>query len=141
MVKLDVNMSTGLENLEIYKLAKELETKVYLLTNDFPIDEKFGKTSQIKRSSASVADNIAESYGRYNYQEKIQFLLLARGSGEEIRSQLDRSKIICHNDEKINLLVEEYTIEIKKINGFIRFLRNKKVNNSITQRFNNSTNL
>lgn len=127
-----MNMSTGLENLEIYRLAKKLEAKVYKLTDRFPTDEKFGKSSQLKRSSASVADNIAESYGRYNYQEKIQFLLLARGSAEEARSQLDRARIICQEDETINLLIEEYTIELKKINGFIRFLRNKKVNNLTT---------
>jgi len=122
-------MSTGLDNLDIYKFAKELESKVYVLTKLFPTEEKFGKTSQLRRSSSSVVDNIAESYGRYNYQEKIQFLLLARGSAEEARSQIDRSKLVCAKITKVDLLVEEYTVEIKKINGFIRFLREKKREN------------
>ena len=121
-------MATGLENLDIYKIAKELESETYELTKLFPAEEKFGKTSQLRRSSSSVVDNIAESYGRYNYQEKIQFLLLARGSAEEARSQLDRSKLICDSYEAIGIIVEKYTTEIKKINGFIKFLRLKKAN-------------
>lgn len=119
-------MTTGLNNLEIYKLAKELEEKVYSLTKMFPPDEKFGKSSQLKRSSSSVADNIAESYGRYGFQEKIQFLVLARGSAEEARSQLERAHLVCDEDKLISDLINDYTTEIKQINGYICYLRTRK---------------
>jgi len=121
-------MATGLENLEIYSLAKELEAEVCSLVKKFPPEEKFGKSSQLKRSSASVADNIAESYGRYGFQEKIQFLILARGSAEEAKSQIERSKLVCNEDHKICELIKKYTVEIKMINGFIKYLRTKKEN-------------
>jgi len=84
-------MATGLENLEIYEIAVKLEKAVHRLCGKLPEDEKFRKIDQLKRSSSSVTDNIAESYGRYGYQDKIQFLYKARGSAEEAKSQLERS--------------------------------------------------
>lgn len=120
-------MATGLENLQIYKLAKDLEHKVHWAIKKLPHDEKYGKVSQLKRSSSSVVDNIAESYGRYNYQEKIQFLYIARGSAEEARSQLNRACLAGPDIDGLREISAEYTDEIKQINGFIRYLRSKKL--------------
>jgi four helix bundle protein len=122
-------MATGLDNLAIYKEAKELEREVHSLLESFPTEEKYRKIDQLKRSSSSIVDNIAESYGRYGYQDKIQFLFLARGSAEEARSQLERAKDIL-KIENLDNLIEKFTIEIKKINGFIKFLRNQKQKNT-----------
>jgi four helix bundle protein len=119
-------MTIGLESLNIYKQAKDLEKRVYELCKSFPPEERFGKTSQLKRSTSSVADNIAESYGRYGFQEKIHFLQIARGSSEEAKSQLDRSRIICNKENEITALIEDFTTEIKQINSYINYLRNKK---------------
>lgn len=124
-------MVKGLEDLEVYNIACKLEKEVYQITEKFPIEEKYGKTSQLRRSSCSVADNIAESYGRFSYQDKIQFLYIARGSAEEARSQINRSRIIS-NSEICDRLIDEYTIEIKKINSYIRFLKTKKQINKLT---------
>lgn len=118
-------MATGLENLEVYQLACKLEKLVYKITKNFPKEEKYGRISQLRRATSSVVDNIAESYGRFGFQDRIQFLFQARGSAEEARSQLDRSREFTEKNI-IDELVESYTVEIKKINGYIRFLRKKK---------------
>ncbi|WP_417939257.1 four helix bundle protein [Flavobacterium sp. RS13.1] len=69
------------EDLECWKAARELRIFVSRnILSKFPIDEKYALTSQLKRSSGSVSDNIAEGFGRYHYQENIQFCRIARGS-------------------------------------------------------------
>ncbi len=53
-----------LEDLKIWNKAMEIAVKTYLLSGDFPKEEKFGLTSQIRRSAVSVPSNIAEGAGR-----------------------------------------------------------------------------
>ena len=55
-------MATGLENLWIYKLAEDLEVEVHEVTKTYPRDETFRSVDQLRRSSSSVSNNIAESY-------------------------------------------------------------------------------
>jgi four helix bundle protein len=124
-------MATGLDNLEIYQLACKLEKIVHQAVKTFPYDEKFSRGDQLKRSSSSVANNIAESYGRFGFQDKIQFLYQARGSVEEARSQILRSTDFIKK-ELIESLNQGYTILIKKINGFIGYLRQCKNKNHPT---------
>ena len=121
-------MATGLKNLEIYQTACKLEKAVHQLVKKFPQEEQYRKKDQLKRSSSSVADNIAESYGRYGFQDKIQFLYKARGSAEEAKSQLERSVNVLPKEyqDAAERLARGYLIDIKKINGYIRYLRSKK---------------
>ena len=60
----------------------------YRLTARFPKDEIYGMTSQIRRSAASIAANIAEGYGRENRGSFIQFLRVAQGSLKEVETHL-----------------------------------------------------
>ncbi|MBM3415990.1 MAG: four helix bundle protein [Bacteroidetes bacterium] len=69
-----------LDTLEVYLLAKEYRRDVVRTANTFPKEEKFLLTAQIKDSARSITANIAEGYGRYHYQEAIQFCRIARGS-------------------------------------------------------------
>ena len=75
-------------NLDVWKLSHELRLKVYVLAKFLPADEKYGLTSQIKRSADSTGANIAEGHGRYHFQENIQFCRQARGSLDETRDHL-----------------------------------------------------
>ena len=65
-------------DLKVWRLAMDLAEQCYKLTRQFPRDELYGMTSQVRRSAASVAANIAEGYGRNSRGEYIQFLLVAQ---------------------------------------------------------------
>jgi four helix bundle protein len=78
----------GFEDLEVWRMAKELVLQVYGITKNFPKDEIFGITSQIKRAALSVPANIAEGFGRYHYLDKAKFYLNARGSLFELKSHI-----------------------------------------------------
>jgi four helix bundle protein len=66
----------------------QIAEDVYKLTRGFPRDEMYGMTSQMRRSSASIAANIAEGYGRENRGSFIQFLRIAQGSLKETETHL-----------------------------------------------------
>lgn len=65
-------MATGLENLKIYKLAEDLEVKVHEVTKLFPKDELYRSVDQLRRSSASVSNNMAEHYHKTTTKEKLK---------------------------------------------------------------------
>jgi four helix bundle protein len=65
-----------------------LATACYLLTRTLPKEEMYGLTSQIRRSSASIAANIAEGHGRESTQTFVQFLRIAQGSLKELETHL-----------------------------------------------------
>ena len=72
----------------IWRKAVDLSVQCYQVTQHFPRTEVYGLTSQIRRSSVSVASNIAEGYGRKTKKEYIQFLHIALGSLRELDTQL-----------------------------------------------------
>ena len=66
-------MATGLENLWIYQLAEDLEIKVHEITKSFPKDELYRSIDQLRRSSSSVSNNIAEHYHKTTTKEKNRY--------------------------------------------------------------------
>ena len=75
-------------DLRVWQHAVDLAETCYQLTRQFPQDELYGMTSQIRRASTSVAANIAEGNGRENRGEYIQFLKIAQGSLKELETHL-----------------------------------------------------
>lgn len=73
------------QDLEVWQKAHALALDVYSLTASFPDRERYGITSQLRRSAASVPSNIAEGFGRKSTRELLQFLAIANGSLEETR--------------------------------------------------------
>lgn len=119
-------MATGLENLKVYQIAEALEVEVYKITKDFPKEEKYGSTNQLRRSSASVANNIAEGYARHSYAEKVRYLYIAKGEAEETKRNIIRSgKKELINEKVANELADKYTGLLKAISGYIKFLKEK----------------
>ena len=117
-------MATGLENLKIYKMAEELELEVYALTKLFPKDEIFRSIDQLRRSSSSVTNNIAESYNKGSTKEKVHILRdIAKCEAEETK----RNLTVCHKKGFHNNLkvIGKYTELIKAVSGFIKFLKTK----------------
>jgi len=77
------------KKLDVWQLAMELCRDVYELTRGFPVEEKFGLTSQLRRAAVSVPSNIAEGAARGTVGEFMQFLNIAQGSLAELDTQLD----------------------------------------------------
>ena len=119
----------SLDTLEIYKGARAFRIKISKLVKSFPSSEKYLLVKQIVRSSRSVSANIAEGYGRFHYQENMQFLRIARGSLIEtldhINCAFDEDYISKSEHKEIK---DNTTSLLRQINGFIRFLHKSKNN-------------
>lgn len=81
-------MIKNLEDLQVWQKARTFNKMIYNITASFPSSERNNLVSQLRRASASVCANIAEGFGRYHFQESIQFYRTARGSLSEIKSHL-----------------------------------------------------
>ena len=82
-------MAHSYKDLIVWREAKSLACAVYQVTETFPKREWYGITSQIRRAAVSVPSNIAEGQGRLTKGEFVQFLGHARGSLQEMRTQLE----------------------------------------------------
>ena len=71
----------------VWKKAFDLLLLVYRLTEAFPVEERYGMVSDMRRAANSVAHNIAEGYGRYERRDKTRFYKISRGSAYELISQ------------------------------------------------------
>lgn len=80
------------QELKIWQKSMKVVEDVYQISSHFPKEEKFGLTSQIRRSSVSIASNIAEGAGRNTNGEFNNFLGIANGSANELLTQLILSK-------------------------------------------------
>ena len=76
-------------DLIVWQKTMELVTVIYSKTREFPKEEKYGLTMQIRRCAVSVPSNIAEGYGRNSTPDYIRFLNIARGSLYELQTQLE----------------------------------------------------
>jgi four helix bundle protein len=84
------------KDLHVWQKGMELAKQVYLLTNRFPSEEKFGLISQMRRAAVSVSSNIAEGQARNTTGEFVQFLSHAEGSAAELDTQLRLSIELGH---------------------------------------------
>lgn len=117
----------GFEDLEIWQLSHKLSLDVYRITKNYPKDELYGLTSQLRRASTSVPANIVEGYYRNTTKELVQFLYHARGSTGEVIHFLVLSKDLKYITElKYNNLRAEYEILIRKITAMINSLKRRK---------------
>ena len=116
-------MATGLENLWIYQLSEDLEIEVHEVTKLFPRDEIYRSVDQLRRSSCSASNNIAESYHKGSVKEKIRFLNIAKAEAEETKMNIHRSfRKGFVLKEKTDYLIERYTVLIKGIYAYQKFL-------------------
>ncbi len=102
-------------DLVVWKRAMELTVAVYRLTKDFPREEQYGLTSQIRRSAVSVPSNIAEGQGRFTVGEFKQFLGIARGSNFELQTQLEIARVLNFGNAALIAEAEKLSHEIGKM--------------------------
>lgn len=111
------------KDLDIYKLAYKLAIDVHKMTMTLPKFEMYEQGSQVRRSSKSIKDNIAEGFGRRRYKDEfVRFLIFAHASCDEAISQLTMINEIYFENTGINGLLEEYEILGGKINKFIQYV-------------------
>lgn len=117
-------------DLEVWKLAHQVRLNVYKFTKLLSKEERYNRVEQMRRAGSSIASNIAEGFGRYHYQENIQFCRQARGSLDELRDNViaakDLNQAPASECEKLwHLLIQCRRL----LNGYIRYLKNQKARN------------
>jgi four helix bundle protein len=111
------------EDLEVWKEARALKKEIIELVKEFPPEEKFRLTDQIKRSSRSVGTQIAEGHGRRTKPDELRFCVISRGSlSETLNHFIDAYDEDYISEEQLN----HYRICIDKIekllNGYMAWL-------------------
>jgi four helix bundle protein len=94
------------EKLDVWTKAVDFVVTVYRATSNFPSDERFGLTCQIRRAAVSIPANIAEGAARKTSKEFLQFLSIAQGSSSEVETEL-------HIAHKLGLLEQEVYDELR----------------------------
>ena len=101
----------------------EIAEEVFLLSDDLPRKEDYGLTSQIRRSSLSISDNIAEGFGRQHTADKNKFYIYSRGSAQETKNQLIYGNRVGYfGNEKVEELMKHLHSIIESLNKLIKSL-------------------
>lgn len=117
------------ESLNVWQQAREIRNEIFQLYKSFPKEETYKLTNQMVRSSRSIGNNIAEGYGRYHYQENIQFCRQSRGFAYELIDHLITAQDCGYIDEIRHKSLREKIIgSIKLTNGYIAYLNRQKSN-------------
>jgi len=118
-------------DLEVWQLCKTIRAEIWNLCKTFPKDEKYRLSDQMIRSSRSATDCIAEGYGRYHYQENIQFCRQSRGSLYELMNQMDTALECEYIDQNyFNDMIKKIKSAIRLLNGYIKYLKKRKEDNT-----------
>jgi four helix bundle protein len=112
------------KDLQVWQKAHSLTLSIYRATKGFPSDERFGLTSQIRRSTSSIGANLAEGCGRRSDGEMARFVQIAMGSGAELSYHmlLARDLGYLREDEYVGLESELGTL-MRMLSAFSQRLR------------------
>ena len=120
------------EDLEVYKIARELSRSISKLIKTLPKCEEYNLKGQMRRAKLSVTNNIAEGFGRFHYQENIQFCRQSRGSICELVDDFNE----CYDEGYVSAkyrddLKKNAYYLIKVLNGYISSLERLKKKNDV----------
>lgn len=108
--------------LHFWQISKKLAIEIYRVTEKFPETEKFGLTSQMRRSAVSISSNIAEGSGRRSNKEFIRFLNISMGSLYELETQMEIATEIGV------LRVDEHELLQKELTSVAQMMSKFRVN-------------
>jgi four helix bundle protein len=112
------------EEIECWKKARELSKMIYAETGKFDFSKDFTLTKQIRSSSGSIMDNIAEGFERGGNKEFIQFLYISKGSAAETKSQLyrafDQNYISENSFQQLYVKTDEISYMIGKLISYLK---------------------
>ena len=112
------------EDLEVWKLSMDLCADIYRLTNTELLARDFGLKDQIRRSAVSVPSNISEGFERDSKNQFLYFLVIAKGSCGELRTQLKIARMLNYlKEEEYKTINEKCISTSKQLAGFIKYLK------------------
>ena len=116
--------------LRVWEKAHKLTLDIYGVTSQFPTEERYGLTSQIRRASVSIPANIAEGCGRDSEGELLRFVRIAMGSSSELEYEL----ILAHelgylSDKEFNIIQNDLVAVRKMLNAFIQKIKSNQTTN------------
>jgi four helix bundle protein len=112
-------------NLLVWQKSHELVLQVYRASGDFPRDEIYGLTSQIRRAAVSIPSNIAEGCGRGSDAEFARFLIIAMGSSSELEYQLLLARDLGYIETGMHRSLDLLVAEVKRmLAGLIKRVQN-----------------
>lgn len=108
-------------DLNVWKEGHKLVVMIYKITKDFPKEETYSLTDQMRRTASSITANIAEGFGRQGFKEKVQFYYLSKGSLAELKNFILISKDVGYlPSDKLKGLANQANIVDQLLQGFIR---------------------
>jgi len=126
-------LGSDFRDLNVWKVCRDLRIMIWELCKRFPSEEKFRLTDQMVRASRSSAANIAEGYGRFHFQENIQFCRQSRGSLFELIDHVMVAEECGYIElEEKDKLIEHIISAIRLLNGYIKYLKGRKKDDSTT---------
>ena len=110
--------------LKVWEKTHHFTLQVYRITKNFPSDERFGLTAQLRRAAASVPTNIAEGCGRDSERELARFMSIAAVSASEVEYQLLLACDLNYIQDETYRELNQQVNEVKKmLNSFIQKLK------------------
>ena len=114
------------KDLNVWKKSMEFVQNIYRLTREFPQEEQYGLSTQMRRSAISIPSNIAEGAARNSVKEFKQFLYISLGSAAEIETQLEIAEGLGYIP--FGKTLQTNIIEIRKmLMGLISYVAKKKI--------------
>ncbi len=114
-------------DLEVWQKCRDIRKKIWELCKNFPKEEKHRLSDQMIRASRSSTACIAEGYGRFHYQENIQYCRQSRGSLYELIDHVLVAEECKYMENTMSeKMIDEIKTAIRILNGYIKYLKDRK---------------
>lgn len=121
MYEMEKEKISSFHDLRVWKEAHKLVVEIYKITKNFPKEEQFGLTNQIRRAAVSITSNIAEGFGRETMKDRMHFYNISLGSLNEAQNQLLIARDVNYLKENHWSELENQIIIVSKmLNGLIK---------------------